>query len=90
MGMIEHYYKFLQRVYFIIITEIPKIQHNLALQIFSKAINNLVGPNQLVFTLLVFGVYSQMIKQDAPSPSIIQRAVTMQKIIDEVRKYIAF
>jgi hypothetical protein len=35
-----------------------------------KAINDLVGPDGLVPTLLVFGAYPRMVEADAPSPTI--------------------
>lgn len=62
---------FLQQVYSIIITEIPGIQPDLALQMFFKAINNSIDFNGLVLTLVVFGAYFRMTEQDAPSPSVI-------------------
>lgn len=42
-----------------------------------------MGSNGLVFTLLVLGAYPKMTKLDTPSPLIIQRAVAIQKAIDE-------
>jgi len=36
-----------------------------------KAINNLASPKGLVPILLVFRAYPQMVKSDAPSPTII-------------------
>lgn len=90
MGMVEGYYGPLQRVYFIIIIEISGIEADLTLQMSFKVINNLVGPNRLVPTLLVFSAYLRMTKIDVPSPSITQRALTMRKAIDEIRRCIAF
>ena len=68
--MIERYHGLLRRVYSIIITKIPGIKPDSVLQISFKAINDSVGPNRLVFTLLVFGIYLRITKSDAPSPSI--------------------
>ena len=85
IGIVEHYYGLLQWVYCIIITKIPGIKVDLALQIFFKAINNLVGSNELVFTLLIFGAYLKMTELDAPSLLIIQYNMAMKKAIDEVR-----
>ena len=70
IGMVEHYHGSLQRVYSIIITKIPEIEPELVLQISFKAINDSVGSNGLVPTLLVFGTYSRMSELDAPSASI--------------------
>ena len=86
IGMVERYHGPLRRVYSIIITEIPGIEADLALQMSFKAINDSVGPNGLVPTLLVFGAYPRMTELDAPSPSITQRAMAMKKAMDEVRK----
>jgi len=36
-----------------------------------KAINNLAGPKGLVPILLVFKAYPQMVKSNAPSPTVI-------------------
>ena len=89
IGIVERYHGPLQRAYSIITIEIPSIKPDLALQMSFKAINDSVGPNGLVPTLLVFGAYSRMTEQDAPSPSITQHAVAMRKAIDEVRRFTA-
>ena len=85
--MIKRYYGSLRQVYFIITSEIPSIESDLALQMSFKAINNFVGPNGLVSTLLVFGVYSRMTEQNAPSLLITQRAMAKRKTIDEVQRF---
>ena len=79
IGMVERYHGLLRRVYSIITIEIPGIKLDLALQMSFKAINNSFGPNRLVPTLLVFGAYPRMTEKDAPSPSIIKRAMAMRK-----------
>jgi hypothetical protein len=56
------------------------------LQMAFKALNNTIGPNGLVSTLLVFSVYPQMIKLDAPSPTVAQRANVVKKAIAEICK----
>ena len=60
IGMVERYYGPLRRIYSIITNEILGIKPELALQMSFKAINNSVGPNRLVPTLLVFGAYPRM------------------------------
>ncbi len=70
VGIIERYYSPIWRAYLIIIAEIPGINKNIVLQIAFKAINNTVGPNGLVPTLLVYGALPQMVKYNAPSPTI--------------------
>jgi hypothetical protein len=42
------------------------------LQMVFKAVNNSAGPNSLIPTLLVYGVYPQMTEYDALSPTITQ------------------
>lgn len=69
--MVKRDHRLLQQVYFIITTKILGIKPNLALQMFFKAINSLIGPNGLVPTLLIFGAYSKITKQNALSSSII-------------------
>lgn len=51
-----------------------------------KALNDSVGPNGLVPTLLVFGAYPRMTDMDAPSPTISQRSIAMRKAMEEVRR----
>ena len=84
IGMVKRYYRLLQQVYSIIIIEILGIEPELTLQMSFKAINDLVGPNRPVLTLLVFEVYPKITKFDALSPSITQRGIALKKTIDEV------
>src|SRR4051794_9913902 len=51
-----------------------------------KAINDTVGPNGLVPTLLVFGMYLQLLNILPPSLSIIAQAIAIYKVMAEVRK----
>ena len=89
IGMVERYHGPLRQVYSIFTSEIPGIKPNLALQMSFKDINDSVGLNGLVPTLLVCGTYLKMTKLDAPSPSINQRALAMKEARDEIRKCIA-
>ena len=89
IGLVERYHGLLRHVYIIITTEIPGIDPKLALQMAFKALNDSVGPNGLVPTLLVFGAYPRMTEIDAPSPTVTQRTVAMRKAMDEVRKSVA-
>ena len=50
---------------------------DIALQIAVKAVNDTVGPDRLVLTLLVFRVYLYITELDLPVPSIIQYTVTI-------------
>jgi hypothetical protein len=51
-----------------------------------KAVNDIAGPNGLVPTLLVFGIYPQISELDPPAPSITQRALVIRKAIEEVSR----
>jgi len=51
-----------------------------------KVINNSVGPNGLIPTLLVFGAYPHIVESDIPNPTVIKRVVALKKAIEEVKK----
>jgi hypothetical protein len=67
ISIVERYHSLIQRAYQIIVSEIPELNKDIALQIVFKAINDFAGPDGLVLTLLVFGAYLRMIKSDVPS-----------------------
>ena len=54
---VECYYIVLCCVYQIISKELPDLNKEIALQIAIKAINNIIGLNRLILTLLVFGIF---------------------------------
>jgi hypothetical protein len=70
ISIVERYHSLIQRVYQIIVSEIPKLNKDIALQMAFKAINNSAGPDGLIPTLLVFRAYPKMVKSDAPSPTV--------------------
>jgi hypothetical protein len=47
------------------------------LQMAVKAINNLVGPNRIIFILLVFSIYPQLTEMDPLSLSVTKRIKTI-------------
>jgi hypothetical protein len=49
-----------------------------------KAINDTIGPNGLVPTLLVYGALPRMVEYDAPLPTITQRSVALKKAMLEI------
>ena len=51
-----------------------------------KAVNNTAGPNGLVLTLLVYGAYLRISNLDSPTPSIIERAAIIRKVMAEIVK----
>lgn len=79
IGIIKCYHGFLQQIYSIITSKIPSIKLNLALQIFLKAINDLISPDWLVLTLIVFSLYFRMTKLDALSALITQDVIGIKK-----------
>ena len=84
--VIKQYYAPIRRAYEIIIAKIQTIKKDLALQIAFKAVNNLVGLNGLVLTLLVYGAYPRIIEYNPSLPIIIQRAIAIRKAIVEVQR----
>ena len=86
IGMVEHDHEPLRRVYSIITTKIPGIKPDSTLQMSFKAINDSIGSNGLVPTLLVFRAYPRMTESDALAPSIAQHAMAIRKAMDEVQK----
>ena len=51
-----------------------------------KVINDSVGLNSLIPTLLVFKAYPCIIKSNTPNPIVIKRAAALKKAIKEVKK----
>ncbi len=52
-----------------------------------KAINDTVDSNELMFTLLIFDVYSRMHDMNPSISSISQRAIAIEKAMTEIRKF---
>jgi hypothetical protein len=51
-----------------------------------KAINDFIGPNSLMPTLLVFRVYPRIVKSNIPNLIVIKQAAALKKAIKEVKK----
>ena len=49
-----------------------------------KAINNLIGPNKIIFTLLVFSIYRQLTKMDPLFLSVTKRTKAIYIVTKEV------
>ena len=62
----------------------PQSSPELYLSITVKAVNNTAGPNGLVLTLLVFGIYLQISEILLLSSSIITRVIIIHKAIKEL------
>jgi hypothetical protein len=63
------------------------ISKEIILQMIVKAINDTVGPDELVFILLVFETYPRMHAMNPSISSIIQRAIAIEKAMIEIRKF---
>jgi hypothetical protein len=64
-----------------------RISKNIILQMIVKAINDTADSDELVSTLLIFDAYSRMHVVNSPISSISQRAMTIEKVMTEVRKF---
>ena len=51
-----------------------------------KIINNFIGPNNFIPTLLVFRVYPRIVKSNIPNSIVIKRVVALKKAIKKVKK----
>jgi hypothetical protein len=51
-----------------------------------KTINNTAGPDGLISTLLVFGAYPRINREDRLTVSNVERAAIIKKAIAEVRR----
>jgi len=57
----------------------------MVLQIIIKVINNLIGFNGLILTLLIFGAYFRIISENVLLLLIIKRTKVIRVIIKEIR-----
>jgi hypothetical protein len=57
------------------------------LQMTVKTVNDTADSDELMSTLLIFEVYSRMHVMNSSTPSISQRAMTIEKVMTEVRKF---
>ena len=51
-----------------------------------KAINNFIGLNSLIPTLLVFRVYLRIVESNTPNLIVVKWAAALKKAIEEVKK----
>ena len=51
-----------------------------------EVINNYIGPNGLIPTLLVFKAYLYIVKSNIPNPTVIKQAAALKKAIEKVKK----
>ena len=82
----EHYHSPIYRAYQIITTEVSSINKETALQIAFKAINDSIGPDGLIPTLLVYSTYLRISEFDILVPIVTQRAIVIKKVMAEINK----
>ena len=71
VGIVERYHSPVRRVYQIITSEVLSINKDVVLQIAFKAVNDSIGPDGLVPTLLVYKAYPRISKLDSLIPKIL-------------------
>jgi hypothetical protein len=82
---VKRYHAELRRAYQVISDDLitgstnGTISKKIMLQMIVKAINDTADPDELVPILLIFGAYPRMQVMNLPTPSIIQRAMTIEK-----------
>ena len=86
IGLIKRYYGSLCWAYQIISTELQDLDRNTAFQIAFKAINNTIGPDGLVPTLLIFGAFSHITESDFLLLTVAQCIAALYKAIKKVKK----
>jgi hypothetical protein len=88
VGLVERYHVLLCRAYEIMKEELKNehIDKEMILQMAVKAVNDLAGPDGIVLTLLVFGLYPRMTEMDLPSLTIAKRAEAICAATKEVRR----
>jgi hypothetical protein len=77
----------LRRTYDILQQELrdEHLSRDLVLQIAVKVVNDTIGPNRLVLTLLVFRAYPCITRLSAPSALIVKRAEAVRSAIAKLR-----
>ena len=86
VGLVKRYYVPLRRTYKIIQDELKDehINKEMILQIAIKAVNDSIGPNGIVLTLLVFGTYLRLTEIDPLSLSVTKRVEAICTATKEV------
>ena len=84
--LVKRYYGPFLHIYIIIIVKLLEIKPKLALQLLFMVINDLVIPNDLVLTFLVFDAYPYMTNINAISANITQRSIAMRKAMKKLKR----
>ncbi len=85
IGKVERYHAPLRRAYDILRAELPDQSPEAVLQMAVKAVNDTIGPDGLVPTLLVFGAYPRMTMESPPSPGTRKRGEAIAKAMKSLR-----
>ncbi len=86
ISKVEQYYTPVRRVYELFLKSFPEISKEERLALSVKYVNNTVGLDGLVPTLLVFGIYPRILSSKRPLALTLERAKAIEKGIEEVRK----
>ncbi|EED15826.1 conserved hypothetical protein [Talaromyces stipitatus ATCC 10500] len=90
IGKVERYHTPLRRAYNIILSELgASVDKEIILQMAVKAVNDTVGPDGLVLTVLVFGAYPRMTYNSPPSALTAKRVQAMRKAMIDLRNAMA-
>ncbi|EED20782.1 conserved hypothetical protein [Talaromyces stipitatus ATCC 10500] len=90
IGKVERYHTPLRRAYNIILSELgASVDKEIILQMAVKTVNDTVGPDGLVPTVLVFGAYPCMTYDLPPSALTAKRAQAMRKAMIDLRNTMA-
>lgn len=88
MTIVERYLQPIRRAFSVIRKESAGLDEEFALQMVVKSINDSVGPNGLVPTLLIYGALPRLgLPHDANKPSIFARAVSLCKATLKMTKF---
>jgi hypothetical protein len=86
IDVIERYHVELRRAYQMIFDDLD-VSKEIALQMIVKAINDTVDSDDLMLILLIFETYFRMHFMNLSASSITQRAMIIEKVMIEIRKF---
>lgn len=90
MSSVERYQNPIRHAYKIVTTEVRGIDEEATLQTAIKSVNDSIGADGFVPTLLVYGALPRMgLTNEKPTPSTFQRAVALRKATEEMKKHFA-
>lgn len=90
MSLVERYHGPLRRAYKLIQSESPDLCDKEVLQIAVRSINDAIGTDGLVPTLLVYGTLPRLgFSTDKPTPSMQKRSTALRKAKQEMSKHFA-